>query len=74
MEDIGKLIIALGIVLVLVGGGLLLLGKVSGFGKLPGDIVIQRDNFTCLFPLASSILLSLALTIAINFIFRLLNK
>lgn len=56
--------------LMIVGGSLFLLGLVwwlagryFSFGKLPGDIIIKRDNFTFYFPLASSLLLSLLLSL-----------
>jgi hypothetical protein len=63
MHSIGKMLILIGIVAVAVGGLLMLFGKVSWFGKLPGDIVIQRKNFTFYFPLATSILLSVILSL-----------
>ena len=69
MAGIGKLLVVLGIALVVVGGLLTLLGKLpgsSGFGwigKLPGDLLLKRDNVTFYFPLATSILISIALSI-----------
>jgi len=63
MHSIGKMLILIGIVAVAMGGLLMLVGKISWFGKLPGDIVIQRKNFTFHFPLATSILLSVILSL-----------
>jgi hypothetical protein len=60
---IGKLLIGLGIVMIAIGGVLLLFGKIPFIGKLPGDIMVQKKNFTFYFPLATSILLSLLLTL-----------
>ncbi len=74
MEDIGKLLILFGIVMAVVGGGLVLFSMVPGLSRLPGDIVIQRDNFSCIFPLATSILLSIVLTVVLNLIIRFINK
>ncbi len=74
MEDIGKMLVLFGVLLAITGGALVLFGKVPGLGRLPGDIVIQRDNFTCFFPLATSILLSIVLTILFNIILRMQNK
>ncbi len=74
MEDTGKLLLLFGLLLAIFGVMLTLIGKVPGLGKLPGDIVIQRDNFSCFFPLATSILLSIALTILLNIIVRIVNK
>lgn len=74
MDEIAKSIILLGVLLVVVGGVILLLGKVPWLGRLPGDIVIQRDNFSCFFPLATTILLSIVLTVVLNVILRIINK
>ena len=65
MVELGKMLLMVGIVLVLVGGLLWLSGgtfKHVPLGRLPGDIAIERDNFTFYFPLATSILLSLGLS------------
>lgn len=62
MNGLAKLLEAAGIALVVLGG-LLLIGSRLGIGRLPGDIVIRRGNFTFFFPLATSILLSLLLTL-----------
>ncbi len=74
MEDIGKTMLGMGILLGLAGGGLYLLGKVSGIGRLPGDLVVQHENFTCLIPVATSIVLSIVLTVALNLILRIGSK
>ncbi len=70
MNDIGKLLIVLGLVLVLAGVVLTLAGRVPWLGRLPGDIVVQRGNWTFYFPLATSLLLSVVLTL----IFWLLSR
>ena len=65
----------IGAVLLLVGGGLVLMGKFGvKLGQLPGDIRIQTETFTCAFPLVSSILISLLLTVVLNVLLRWLNK
>ena len=60
--DVSRVLIGLG--LVLLAAGLLwpLVGKL-GFGRLPGDIVIQRENFTFYFPLVTSLVLSIILSL-----------
>ncbi len=66
MQDIqffGRLLIIFGIVMVVVGAVMLLAGRLPWIGRLPGDIIIQRKNFTFYLPLATSILLSLLLTL-----------
>ena len=75
LSSLGKGITALGVVLVVVGGLLWLLGRTGlPLGRLPGDIRIERDGFSFYFPLASSILISIVLTIIINLIGRILKK
>jgi len=63
IQHIGKFLILLGLLISAIGGLLLLSGKVPWIGRLPGDILIQKKNFTFYFPLATSILLSLILTL-----------
>ena len=75
MEELGKVLIFLGVFLVVFGLLMLVLSKFPlPFGNLPGDIKIQRDNFTIYIPIASSIILSLILTALLNLIFVLINK
>jgi hypothetical protein len=62
VPHIGKFLIITGIIIAAVGVLFLLSGKIPWLGKLPGDIVIQRKNFTFYFPLATSILLSIIIT------------
>ncbi|TCJ16967.1 DUF2905 domain-containing protein [Rubrobacter taiwanensis] len=69
MEAIGKILIGGALVLLVIGGLLLLLGR-FGVERLPGDIVWQRGNFTLYFPLGLMILLSIVLTILLNILFR----
>lgn len=63
MEQIGKLLIVIGLIVVALGGVMLLFGKVPLIGKLPGDIIIRRKNFILYFPLATGILISLVITL-----------
>ena len=63
MQELGKALIFLGVVLALVGSCLVFANKIPFLGKLPGDIMIQRKNFTFYFPLATSIIISLALSL-----------
>jgi hypothetical protein len=61
----GKTLITVGLLLVLIGLVLTFGGKSPWLGKLPGDIRIERDNFTVYFPLGPSILLSLILSLLV---------
>lgn len=63
MGDLGKTLIVIGLVIVAVGGVLLLAGRVPWLGRLPGDIYIQRGNFSFYFPLVTSIVVSVLLTL-----------
>jgi hypothetical protein len=75
MENIGRLLMIGGIILFVVGGLVFLAAKFGiPFGRLPGDIRIQRDGFSFYFPLASSILISVILTILLNLFLRLWKK
>ena len=65
MHSLGKTILIMGIVLLLVGG-ILIIGEKFGLGKLPGDIFIQKGNFTFFFPIVSTLLISLLLTLILN--------
>ena len=63
MTDVGRLLIIFGLLIALVGLVLVLAGRVPWLGRLPGDIYIQRGNWTFYFPLATCLLLSVALTV-----------
>ena len=63
MGDLGKTLIVIGLVIVAVGGVLLLAGHVPGLGRLPGDIYIRRGNFSFYFPVVTSLLVSVLLTL-----------
>jgi hypothetical protein len=69
-EGFAKLLILFGIVLALLGGLLLLVGKIPFIGRLPGDFYVEKGNFTFYFPLASSILISVLLTLLFSFLSR----
>ncbi|MEX2591841.1 MAG: DUF2905 domain-containing protein [Anditalea sp.] len=65
MNGTGKLLIVLGMVLVLAGIIILLAGKFPGIKSIPADMVFKKENFTFYFPLGTSILISLLLTLII---------
>ena len=72
--QLGKLLVFLGFSIAVVGGALLLLSKIPWLGQLPGDIRIERKGFSCFFPLATSIIISLLLTVVLNIVVRLLRR
>ena len=63
VTDIGKILIAFGLLIALAGVVLVLVGRVPWLGRLPSDIHIQRGNWTFYFPLATSLLLGGVLTL-----------
>jgi len=65
-EGWGKILIILGLLLGGVGVILLFLPKIPWLGKLPGDLIFRRGNFTFYFPLVSCLILSLLLTLFFN--------
>lgn len=70
MESFGKLLILFGVILAAVGGLMLFIGNVPYIGRLPGDIYVQRKNFSFYFPLTTSILLSIVLTLLFSLFSR----
>ncbi len=70
MSDLGRLLIVLGLLIALVGVALVLAGRVPWLGRLPGDIAVRRGNWTFYFPLATSLLLSVVLTVLLWLIGR----
>jgi hypothetical protein len=60
---LGKLLVLLGVFIVLMGLLLMVGDKIPWIGKLPGDILIKREKFTFYFPITTSILISLILTL-----------
>lgn len=70
VQNFGKLLLVAGAFLFLVGTVVLLIGKIPGAGRLPGDIYYQRGNFSFYFPVVTCILLSIILTIILNLFVR----
>jgi DUF2905 family protein len=75
MENIARFLVIGGIVLILIGGGVYLAAKFGiPLGRLPGDIRIEGKNGVFYFPVTTSILVSVLLTILFNLFGRFLNK
>ena len=75
MESIARYLMIGGIVLFLIGGGIYFASKFGiPLGRLPGDIRIEGENGSFYFPLTSSILVSVVLTIVLNLVSKFLNK
>jgi hypothetical protein len=72
MADLGKAILGLGVVLVVIGGSLMLAGRMGlPLGRLPGDFAWRGKNVQVFFPLGTSILISVVLTLVFYLIFRM---
>ena len=70
LAQTGKLILIAGIALVIIGGIIMLAGRLPLVGQLPGDFEFRRGNTTIYFPLATMILASILLTILLNLFLR----
>ena len=69
--NLGKILLVIGGIIILAGLAILVFGKIGFTGKLPGDIFIQKGNFTFYFPLVTFLILSIVLTIVVNIVIRL---
>jgi hypothetical protein len=63
LAPLGKILIITGAAIIVIGVAFLFIGKIPFLGKLPGDIMVKRQNFTFYFPLATSIILSVAISL-----------
>jgi len=69
-ESIGRILIFFGIIIIFTGLFFMLAGKIPHLGKLPGDIMLRAKNTHIYFPLATSLIISILLTIILNIFFR----
>jgi hypothetical protein len=69
MSDLGRMLMIIGLVMAGVGLMLLLAPKIPWLGRLPGDFTFRRGNFTFYFPLATSLVISVLLTL-LFYLFR----
>ncbi len=70
MSDLGKLLIFFGLILILTGFLVQWVGKVPGFGRLPGDIYIKKGPVTFYFPMITSLIISLVLSLILSLFWR----
>lgn len=71
MEEIGRILLVVGLLIAGMGLFLVLFDRVSWFGSLPGDIYYEGDNVTFYFPLTTSLIISLLLSLLLLFIQRM---
>ena len=75
MENVARTLMLGGIALFLTGGGIYLAAKFGiPLGRLPGDIRIEGENGSFYFPITSSILVSVILTIVVNVVLRIIKR
>lgn len=75
LSSAARIFLIIGVICLLVGGLLYLGGRLNlPLGKLPGDFQIQGKSYTCIFPLATSLLLSIVLTIILALISRFMGR
>ena len=70
MQDLGRFLIVLGAAAVLIGVLLVLAPRIPWLGRLPGDVLIRRGTFTFYFPLVTCLVVSVILTLILNFFWR----
>lgn len=68
-ESIGKTLMIAGVVILIIGAVVYFGGKFTVLGRLPGDIHIERENFSFHFPVVTSLILSIILTVILNIFF-----
>ncbi len=68
MGNMAKILIILGIVLVVIGVAMLFIQKIPFLGKLPGDVLIKKEHFTFYFPLTTSIIISILISLILYLI------
>lgn len=66
---LGRVLISVGIILILLGGAFLIFNKLGFLGKLPLDMEVHKKNFSFYFPVGTSIVLSLILSLLVTVIF-----
>jgi len=67
-QYLGKILIAAGIIIIVVGVLLFFWDRIPYLGKLPGDVLIRKKNFTFYFPIISSIIISLLISLILYFL------
>lgn len=70
LVSLGRMLLLFAVILALLGGLLMILGKVPFVGHLPGDILIKKGTTTFYAPLAASLIMSIVLTLLLNLFLR----
>ena len=70
LDSLGKMLLLVGAIALVLGIILILAPKIPYVGRLPGDILVRRGNFTLYLPLVTMVLVSVALTVILNLFLR----
>ncbi len=70
ISGLGKIIFIAGIIIAIIGLIIMFFNKIPFIGKMPGDIINKKENFTFYFPIVTSILLSIILSLIFYFLRR----
>ena len=73
-STVGKILILFGVLLILVGAGLLVFGKIPFWGNFPGDIHVQKKAFEFHFPLVTCIVISILFSVLLSAFFLWFKK
>lgn len=65
MASVGKLLVIFGVILIALGVLLQFANRIPWFGRLPGDILVEKKNFTFYFPVTTSIIVSVILSLIV---------
>lgn len=65
-QELGRILIVVGVVALVAGLALTFADRIPFLGRLPGDFMVKKGNFTVYFPLATGLLISLVLTLLLN--------
>ena len=74
LDSFGKMLLVVGVLIAVVGVVFMLGGRIPWLGNLPGDVAIERGNSRFYFPIVTSIVVSILLTIVLNVAFRLFGR
>ena len=74
LETIGRWILIVGLSITLIGAGIWIIARLTGWEKFPGTIKWESGNLTCIIPLLGSIILSIVLTLVLNLLVRWFNR
>jgi Protein of unknown function (DUF2905) len=73
-DSLGKMLVVLGLVIVIIGAGIMVAGRIPFLGSLPGDLSFERSGVRVYIPIVTSIVVSILLTVVLNLVLGLLGR